>query len=57
MIDVSQLPSVRAQLARDTAARAEAVPQAPGQQYVRAPAATTPQQAGARPPAMQRSAR
>jgi len=58
MINIADLPAVRAQLERDAAAKqtpapAEAVPP----QYARAPAAAEPQALAGRPPATQRSTR
>lgn len=58
MINIADLPAVRAQLERDAAAKrtpALAVPAA--LQYARAPAAAGPQQTDGRPPGAQRSAR
>ena len=55
MINIANLPSVRAQLERDAEAKQSSAPAAAAPQYARAPAAAGPQQTGARPPAIQRS--
>lgn len=64
MIDVSQLPAVRAQLERDAAAlkethaqRAQATSKGAAPQYARAPEATSSQRAGGRPAVVQGNAR
>ena len=58
MINIADLPAVRAQLERDAAAKQTPAPaEAAAPQYARAPAAAGPQLTGGRPPAAQRSAR
>jgi len=55
MINVADLPAVRAQIERAAASKEPPAPVGP--QYARAPATAGPQQAGGRPSATQRSPR
>jgi len=58
MINIADLPAVRAQLERDAAARQTPAPaEAAAPQYARAPTAAGPQQTSGRPPATQGGAR
>jgi len=57
MINIADLPAVRAQLERDAAATQTPAPAAAAQQYARAPAATGPHLPAIRPSATQRSTR
>ena len=53
MINIADLPAVRAQIERDAAATQTPAPAAAAPQYARAPAAAGPQQTAGRPPATQ----